>query len=97
MRLRYLSLLLCIPLSASIPQDKQLHAAAGAIGYAGGYHIAKALDLKHPRLWALAGVVALGIGKEVYDKRHPSSHTSDHKDALATVAGGIMVSFVYRF
>jgi hypothetical protein len=95
--MRYLALALCLPLSAGIPQDKALHAAAGAVAYVGGYHVAKALNSEHPRLWAMAGVVALGVVKEAYDKRHPLTNTADPLDALATVAGGVSVSFVWRF
>lgn len=90
-----LAILLCLPACAGIPRDKTLHAAAGSVAYVAGYEVARALDSEHPSLWALAGVVALGVAKEAYDKRHPQTHTADPMDALAMVAGGFTVSWVW--
>lgn len=48
--------------------------------------------MKHRKLVsALIGFgasVLIGTGKELYDARHPASHTADKYDALATFAGG---------
>ena len=40
-------------------------------------------------------VIAIGIGKEIYDKKHPDKHTADLYDVIATVLGGITVYLFY--
>jgi hypothetical protein len=44
---------------------------------------------------ALMLAITMGVAKEIYDSRHRNKHTSDAKDALATIAGGVIV-FAYR-
>jgi len=44
---------------------------------------------------ALMVAITMGVAKEIYDSRHRNKHTPDAKDALATIAGGVIV-FVYR-
>ena len=93
-----LSLILCAPLCAGgIERDKQLHAAAGAIAYVAVYEVAKHNDMKHPRLWGLGAALALGIAKEAYDKQHPKTHTCEAGDVVATLGGGLVMSWVWRF
>jgi hypothetical protein len=83
--------------NAGIPQDKKAHALAGAVIYAGTYTLARSLDAKHPRLIALGTVLAAGIVKEVLDRRDPLRHTCDPLDAAATLGGGVVVSYVWRW
>ena len=93
-----LSLILCAPLCAGgIPSDKGYHAAAGAVAYVAGYEIARACDSKHPRLWGLASSLAVGLAKEAYDKDHPKTHSCEAGDVVATLGGGLVVSWVWRF
>lgn len=68
--------------------DKLLHALVGAL----------IIALLWPlSLWLAAGLcVGAALGKELYDHRHRDRHTPDHKDALATIAGGV-VAFVWLF
>jgi hypothetical protein len=40
---------------------------------------------------AFATAVAAGVLKEIYDKKHPAKHSSDPRDALATVLGAGIV------
>lgn len=46
--------------------------------------------------YALLGVVMVAIAKEVYDHSNPN-HTVDWKDAMATVAGGLLVAIPLLF
>ena len=93
-----LSLILCAPLCAGgIERDKQMHAAAGAIAYVAVYEVAKCNGSEHPKLWGLGAALALGIAKEAYDKQHPKTHTCEAMDAAATLGGGLVMTFVWRF
>ncbi len=65
-----------------IPQDKASHIVYGAVTFAVFIHISIAS--------AIFFVVASAIGKEVYDRAHPTTHTSDVWDAVATMAGGLL-------
>lgn len=70
--------------------DKILHFTAGAL-IAGmvGYFTSP-----------VAGFVAAalaGLGKELYDMRHPAKHTADVLDFAATVLGGFAVALVLIF
>lgn len=80
-----------------IPRDKAQHAAAGAVIYVATYSAARALDVKHPRWWALGVTLAAGVTKELLDRRDPARHSCEVMDAAATLAGGLTVSFVIRF
>lgn len=93
-----LALCLCAPLCAGgIPYDKKCHAVAGAVAYIAGYEIAKACDSKHPRLWGLASSLAVGLAKEAMDARDPKHHSVEAGDVAATLGGGLVVSWVWRF
>ena len=95
---RLLPLFLSMPLVAGgIPKDKGLHAAAGAVAYVVVYEVAKENGAKHPKLWGVGAALALGVAKEVYDKQHPKTHTCETADALATLGGGIVMSWTWRF
>ncbi len=85
-------------------QDKQEHAAAGVVIGAAGAGLA-GMIMPRSTWWtrALIGTAAaavIGAAKEAADaqSRH---HTSDPKDALATVAGGavgaLTISLAWRF
>ena len=93
-----LSLILCAPLCAGgIERDKQMHAAAGAIAYVAVYDIAKCNGSEHPRLWGLGAALALGIAKEAMDSRDKKHHSVEAMDAVATLGGGLVASWVWRF
>ena len=67
----------------SIPSDKVMHFASGVVLFA----------VMLPFIgagFALAGVVLIGIGKEIYDLRHKDIHTPDIWDAVATSLGGLV-------
>lgn len=64
--------------------DKAKHAQAGAA--VGG--IGAALS-QNPTIGCLASV-AVGIGKEVYDAKHPDAHTASFKDAAVTAIAGCL-------
>ena len=93
-----LTLFLCAPLCAGgIERDKQLHAAAGAIAYVAGYGVSKACRSEHPRLWGFASALTVGLAKEAYDKAHPKTHSCEAGDVVATLGGGLVMSWVWRF
>tara|TARA_R110002096_G_scaffold163951_3_gene331548 strand:+ start:298 stop:546 length:249 start_codon:yes stop_codon:yes gene_type:complete len=65
----------------NIPKDKQGHfIIGGGLSLASGwYSVYLAIFL----------VALFGIGKEVYDYKHPKKHTAEVLDAVATFLGGI--------
>lgn len=68
--------------------DKWLHAGGGAAIAALTWWLTGS---------AAAGVfaaVAVGLGKELYDLRHPARHTADLVDAGATVVGALVLWIV---
>ena len=65
------------------PYDKCLHFLAG--------QLAALLTLALGLPWSCGLVLALAVGKEVYDFYHPAAHTCDVLDALATLCGGLPV------
>ena len=67
----------------SIPADKALHFAAGAILFA------VAVPFTGPQ-YALALAVIAGFFKELYDALNKENHTPDIWDALVTSAGGAL-------
>lgn len=72
-----------------VPQDKANHFLYGAVIFSAVYVVAFFAAL--PALPIAAGaVVGIGVGKEIYDRRNKETHTPDIKDALATVAGGVV-------
>jgi hypothetical protein len=66
---------------ASIPADKVLHFAMGAVLFALLLHLAG------PG-YSLAAVAACGVAKELYDLAMRHKHTPDVWDAAATILGG---------
>lgn len=79
-----------------VPRDKAMHVAAGFAISSCGTFVAKEKGLKHPELYGFALGCFAGLAKEVYDKRHPKTHTCEAKDALATI-GGASLTFAIRF
>lgn len=69
---------------AAIPTDKYLHFIAGMI-------IAAffALVIHNGRMWCIAPVVFMGVGKEIYDKIDYGRF--DFVDLAYTVAGGLII------
>ena len=63
-----------------IPKDKLLHFIMGVLVY-------QSLVL-FVGMYALIAVIAVGIGKEVYD--HYYGGTVDGYDAVATIVGGLV-------
>ena len=62
----------------NIPKDKLLHALVGLT-------IFVFVSIFTLQIVALSVVYVAGVGKEIYDKFHPKTHTADIKDILATV------------
>ncbi len=68
-----------------IPLDKQAHFFAGGFVFGATVpHVGWLL--------AMAIVAAAAFGKEIYDHLNRDRHTPDLVDALATIAGGIVVA-----
>lgn len=68
-----------------IPLDKQAHFFAGGFVFAiTAPHIGLAL--------ATVAVLVAAFGKEIYDYMHQDCHTPDIWDAVATIAGGLVVA-----
>ena len=74
-----MNLLTIIP---SIPHDKQGHFIAGVLAYS-MMHFASPII-------GLAVVIAMAIGKEIYDWYHRENHTPEAWDAVATILGGVV-------
>ena len=77
-----------------IARDKQFHLAAGAligiVAVAFCAFIFKAMIPEARLAVAVVAAAAAGIAKELYDKKHPETHTYDLKDAAFTAAGGLI-------
>ena len=72
-----------------IQADKIGHFVVGA-GIAGA--TATVLTLTSCSIWwALVPVVCAAFGKEIYDYYHPTLHTVEAMDAVATILGGVSV------
>ena len=41
---------------------------------------------------SVLAAITVGIGKEIYDYLHPETHCVEALDAIATIAGGLVVS-----
>lgn len=72
----------------NIPLDKQAHALSGAV------IVFMAHALTQSILLSLLACGLAAIGKELYDYHHPDKHTCDAWDAVATVAGGVLVAVI---
>jgi hypothetical protein len=75
---------------SSLPADKVLHFAAGAILFAVALPFIGAT-------YALAFAVIIGFVKELYDALNKEKHTPDIWDALVTSAGGALGYFCTYF
>lgn len=74
-----------------IPHDKALHALSGAFVFALLQASLRVfLPLRVSALFAIACVLVVAVVKELYDGRHPDTHTKDWYDALATIGGGML-------
>ena len=80
----------------AIPKDKQLHLVAGSAISSVAYGIAKQAGSKHPDLWAIGAALAIGLAKELHDRKQPGNRF-DPADCGATVAGGIVVTYAIRW
>ena len=78
-----------------LANDKAFHLASSAFITAGGfYFLHQEQNVKHDKsLLVSAGVsFAIGIGKEIYDRRRPK-HVASWKDVVADL-GGIGIAFL---
>lgn len=66
----------------NIPHDKQGHFIAGVLAYA-AMHFASTII-------GIAVVIAMAIGKEIYDWYYRENHTPEVWDAVATILGGVL-------
>lgn len=74
-----------------IPQDKANHIVYGAVIFAAAYALFTFAGL--PALPIAAGMVVIAaVAKEMWDRAHKETHTPDPLDALATIAGGVVVA-----
>lgn len=96
MKLLMLFLLTASLNAFEVQRDKVYHFAAGTLIASGTTFAASKMGFKHPRLYGLAAGILAGIGKELYDKRHPKSHSCDPNDAYATFLGA-SVGITFRF
>lgn len=73
-----------------LPHDKALHIVVGSAIFSAAYVLFTLAGL--PALHIAAGAVMLAaVGKEVYDYLNRDKHTPDFMDAVATIAGGVVV------
>ena len=63
-----------------VPLDKQAHFISGMLG-----SLILAFFIG---CWAIVCISLIAIAKEVYDYKHPLTHTCDFFDWLATTLGG---------
>jgi len=68
-----------------IKSDKLLHFIGGML-----IQLISSRITPNP-IWALLIVIVIGIGKEIYDNQHKECHTPEILDAIATIAGGLVV------
>lgn len=95
----FVVLALCAPAQAGelrIPKDKALHFGVGAAISLGVTAAAKAEGRKYPELWGIGASLLVGLMKEIADRREPGNKF-DGMDLAATVAGGVFVSFSFRW
>ncbi len=90
---------------AWLAEDKQQHAAAGyLIGLGTALVVEQTMPDAHwtTKLAIEVAVGALvGVAKEISDHQDPANHTSDWRDAAATIGGsalgGLSATLVFRF
>jgi len=77
-----------------IAKDKQLHLVAGAligiVAVAACAFLFKSMAPEARLAVAVALAAAVGIGKELLDKKRPTTNTYDLKDAAFTAGGGLI-------
>ena len=78
--------------NAQIPQDKQLHFAAGMIASSTGYGYVwnKTKDKKKALIAGIGTAILAGTAKEIFDSKQ-SDNKFDVKDLTATTLGGITI------
>lgn len=69
-----------------IPADKVAHFAVGVLIFASLCWLSIST--------ACIAVIVAAVGKEIYDSRHPLTHTADVWDAMATIFGGAVALFI---
>ena len=78
-------------LIGKLPLDKQAHFYSGyCLALSAALVASNSLPHLMSAVFGLGGAVVAGIGKEVYDKQHPDSHTADIYDLIATSLGGLL-------
>lgn len=83
---KILILVMCLIVSLNaMEKDKKQHMVAGLGIYVGCNILSTITDIGLNHKTCLIPVVAAGVGKELYDRRH-KGHTAELNDALATVA-----------
>jgi len=100
MKKTLLVLLLLTALNAKphVASDKFQHAFAGALIYAGCIVFGKATDNDTiNQTTCLLPVIAAGVGKELYDKKHPDKHTAEFADIAATMAIPLGTFVIYKW
>ena len=76
----------------TIAIDKKLHLVAGFLIAAAVVALSflAAMPTVQRLLLGVGVATVVGVGKEVYDGKHPATHTRDGRDALATIIGGVV-------
>ena len=78
-----------------VPMDKVKHFIVGVVGtiffMAASYFLQGTFDY----IAAAVLIAIVGSLKEIYDARHPKTHTADIYDFLATLAGGFFSLILY--
>lgn len=79
-----------------IKKDKVQHFGAGVILSVIVLAICKSIDVGDSKIASImiAASIALGVGKEVWDYFDPGG-VADVYDAVATIAGGVLVSMLF--
>lgn len=77
-------------LIGKMPLDKQAHFFSGyVLGISSALVASHSISPFLSAIFGLGGAVVAGVGKEIYDRQHPESHTADIYDLLATSVGGL--------
>lgn len=78
-------------------RDKVLHFAASAVVQGAAYSFFRR-EARYPVAVQRASLVtvAVGVGKELYDWRHPTRHDASWKDLAWNGAGGAAATMVAR-
>jgi uncharacterized protein YfiM (DUF2279 family) len=78
-------------------RDKFLHAAASAVVQGAAYSLFRR-DARYTVAVQRASLVtvAVGVGKELYDRRHPAKHTASWRDLAWDGVGGTAATVIAR-